>query len=298
MGSVFEIVLSSVAPVFAVMALGFYFGRKGTFEIKYFVDFVIYIGIPSLVVGSLGQHHVDPELMLMTGAGCLFVVTCCGLMALVWSRFSGDKGKDLFVCAMFANAANLPFPLALYAFGPDALSFQVVYMATNATLMYTVGVAIVTGGSGKGVFHFLKLPLVYASIIGVSLSASEVTLPDVILRPVSMLGDTVVPLLLFTLGYKIATSRPKALSLATPIAVIRIVGGGAAGLAFCLIFDPQLEVRRAILLASFMPSAVQTFMLTAKFTAQADRAAAAVFLSTVAAIMYLPVLVGWLSTLA
>lgn len=298
MGNVLEIVLSSVVPVFAVIALGFFFGRKGTFEIKYFVDFVIYVGIPSLVVGSLSQHHLDPGLMLMTGAGCLFVVTCCGLLALAWSRFSGDKGKDLFVCSMFANAANLPFPLALYAFGQEALSFQVVYMATNATLMYTVGVAIVTGGSSKGIFHFLKLPLVYASIIGVSLSAAEVTLPNMIMRPISMLGDTVVPLLLFTLGYKIANSRPKALSSATPMALIRIVGGGAAGLAFCFIFDPQVEVRRAILLASFMPSAVQTFMLTVKFTSHSDRAAAAVFLSTVASIVYLPVLVGWLSTLA
>lgn len=294
---VLTITASSVLPVFAVMAVGFYFGRKNSFETGHFVDFVIYVAMPCLIISSLGKHHIAPGLMLMTGAGCAFVVGTCGLLALAWSRFSGDNGKDLFLCSMFANAANLPFPLALYAFGPEALSYQVIYMAANATLMYTLGVAIVANGPGRGLLHFFKLPLVYASITGVVLSATETTLPDMVMRPIAMLGDTVVPLLLFALGYNMAGSRPSTLSSATPMVIIRVLGGGLAGLAFCLVLDPQVEVKRAILLAAFMPSAVQTFMLSAKFLPSAERSAAAVFLSSVASLVYIPFLVGWLTTL-
>ena len=293
---VVTIVANSVIPVFAVIGLGYAFGRRGAFDIKPLVDFVIYAAIPALVIKSLGGRHIPLSLMITTGSAALFVVMSVGLVALVYAKVSGKWSKDLFVCAMFANVANLPFPLALLAFGEEALSYQVVYMAVQVTLMYTVGVAI-AAGSGKGIFHFLKLPLVYASTVGIGLSVCQVAVPVVVMTPIAMLGDTAIPILLFTLGYKMAGNSARSAFSATPIVLIRLLGGAAAGLAFVFAVDPPLEVKRAVLLACAMPSAVQSFMLCAKFTSSGERAAAAVFFSTALALLYIPFLMGWLTTL-
>jgi len=112
-----------------------------------------------------------------------------------------------------------------------------------------------------------------------------------------MLGDTAIPILLFTLGYKMAGNSVRAAFSATPIVLLRLLGGAAAGLTFVLVVDPPLEVKRAVLLACAMPSAVQSFMLCAKFTKSGERAAAAVFLSTAVALIYITFLMGWLTTL-
>jgi len=290
------VVVSSVVPVFALIALGVFFGRRGKFDIRYFIDFVIYAAQPALIVSALSRHRIDLDAMLLTGLGDVFVVLLVGVLTLGYSRIGKDRGRDLLVCAMFANAANLPLPLAQFAFGAEGLSYQVVYMATNAVLLYTIGVAITSGGA-RGWLQVLRLPLIYATAIGVAISLTGVELPDFALRPVWMLGDTAIPLLLFTLGYRIGSAKLEKPSAVAPVVLLRTVGGAAAGLLFVTLFAPPVPVQRAVLLGCCMPTAVQVFMLCAKFGANPTRAASAVFTSTIFAMLYIPFLVGWLTTL-
>jgi len=288
--------LTSVGPVFAIIGVGFLFGRKDKLEIRPFVDWVIYIAQPSLIIIALTQHPVSPGLMIMCGLGNLFVLAGVAALALVYSRISGDRGREVLLCGLFANAANIPLPLALFAFGSEGLAHQVVYMSTNALMLYTVGVAIASRGKG-GIAEAFKLPLVYAAVAGAALSITGTRLPLIIERPIGMLGDTAIPLMLFTLGYKLGSVRSPAVKDALPIAALRVVGGFAAGMVFVLLFDPPLAVKRAVLLGCCMPAAVQTFMLAVKFPGSSARSATVVFLSTVASIAYIPVLVAWLTTL-
>lgn len=293
---VFSVVISSVVPVFAIIGLGLAFGRSGKFDIRSFIDFVIYVAQPCLIITALTRHHIAPGHLLLTGLGNVFVVSAVGFAALSYARISGDRGRDLLVCAMFANAANLPLPLAQIAFGAEGLSYQVVYMTVNAVLLYTVGVALAEGGP-RGWVQVLKLPLVYATALGLGFSISQTQLPLIVARPVGMLGDTAIPLMLFILGYTIGSTKLDKPTGVAPIVGLRVLGGLAAGVAFVALFDPPGPVRRAVLLGCCMPSAVQTFMLCAKSNQNSARAAAAVFTSTILAFIYIPLVVFWLTGL-
>lgn len=295
--STVHIVLTSVGPVFAVIGVGYLFGLKGKLEVRPFVDWIIYVAQPSLIIMALSRHAVSPGQMLFAGLGNLFVLAGVALLAWLYSRVSGDKSREVFLCSIFANSANIPLPLALFAFGAEGLAHQVVYMSTNALLLYTVGVAIASGGK-KGVMQVFKLPLVYAAIAGTVLSLTQTRLPLLVERPIGMLGDTAIPLMLFTLGHKLGTVRAPALGKAVPVAMLRVVGGLAAGLTFVFLFDPPLAVKRAVLLGCCMPAAVQTFLLSVKFSNTSTRAATVVLVSTAASLLYIPLLVAWLSTMA
>ena len=48
---------------------------------------------------------------------------------------------------MFSNGGNYGLPVALFAFGRDALTFATVYFLTSAVLTYTVGVSLAASGS-------------------------------------------------------------------------------------------------------------------------------------------------------
>jgi malate permease and related proteins len=292
----FTVVLTSVGPVFAVIAVGYFFGLKGKLDTRPFVDWVIYVAQPSLIIIALTRHAVSPNLMLYTGLGNLFVLASVALLAWAYARWSGDRGREVFLCAIFGNTANIPLPLALFAFGAEGLAHQVVYMSMNALILYTVGVAIASGGR-KGLSEVFKLPLVYAAVAGAVLSLNATRLPLMIERPVAMLGDTAIPLMLFTLGHKLGTVRAPAIGRAVPVAALRILGGLAAGVAFVFLFDPPLAVKRAVLLACCMPAAVQTFLLSIKFSGSSARSATVVMVSTTASLLYIPLLIAWLSTM-
>ncbi len=291
--SAFDTVLGSVGPVLLLVGLGTLLGRRGKMEIRPLLDWVIYIGQPALIIHSLGRQPVALDSLLTVGGGTVAVVLFVATLAKVYGVLSGDREPEVPVCATFANAANIPLPLALFAFGQSGLSHQIVYMTVNAVLLYTVGVAMLSPGKG-GWRLVLRLPLVYATLAGLALAASGLTVPEVVARPIAMLGDTAIPLMLFALGYTMGQRVQISLREVLPIVLLRLIGGGAAGLLFVWILDPVLPVKRAILLGAFMPPAVQSFMLSAKFSNNPERAAAAVFLATLLAAGYVPLLIMWL----
>jgi hypothetical protein len=286
---------ATVWPVFAVIGLGAAAGRWRPLSIAPLIDFVVYIAQPALVIHVLTRHPMPGEGLAQTALAAVFVVTFVGLLSGGWSLLSRNVGRDVLVCAMFANVANLPLPLAEYAFGPEGLSYQVVYMAVSAMLLYSVGVAIAAGGGWQhGLKTLLRMPMVYAAGLGFALSMTGATLPTFASRPVELLGNTAIPLLLFCLGHSMSTLGAKSLWSAFPSAALRILGGLAGGLVYVAIVAPSQPVVRAVLLGSAMPCAVQTYMLCSKFSANPERAAAAVFLSTALAFLYIPILVWFL----
>jgi malate permease and related proteins len=290
----FETVLGSVVPVLILVALGWFLGRRGNFDTKPLVDWVIYIGMPALIIYSLSRTPIAVGHLLEVGFGNLFVVSSVVAAALVYGRLTQDREPEVPVCAGFANAANIPLPLALFAFGEIGLSHQIIYMTCNVVLLYTVGVALLSPNRA-GWLLVLKLPLVYATVAGILLSVSGTTLPLVIARPIEMLGQTAIPLMLFSLGFTIGGRMGFSFKEVLPIVLLRVVGGGAAGLLYVWFMDPSPVVQRAVLLGAFMPAAVQSYMLSAKFAKNPARAAGAVLVSTLLAALYIPLLILWLN---
>jgi malate permease and related proteins len=289
----FETVLGSVGPVLILVALGWYLGRRGKFDTKPLLDWVIYIGMPALIIHSLSRTPIAVGHLLEVGLGNLFVVSSVVAAALLYGRLKQDREPEVPVCAGFANAANIPLPLALFAFGEIGLSHQIIYMTCNVVLLYTVGVALLSPNRA-GWLLVLKLPLVYATAAGILLSLTGTTLPLVVARPIEMLGQTAIPLMLFSLGFTIGGRMGSAFKEVLPIVLLRVVGGGVAGLVYVWFMAPSPVVQRAVLLGAFMPAAVQSYMLSAKFAKNPARAAGAVLVSTLLAALYIPLLILWL----
>jgi len=290
----FETVLGSVGPVLVLVALGWFLGRRGKLDIKPLLDWVVYLGMPALVIHSLSRTPIALGHLAEVGFGNLIVVFSVVAMAFIYARMTGDGEPEVPVCAGFANAANIPLPLALFAFGEVGLSHQIVYMTCNVVLLYTFGVALLSRNRAGWLLVF-KLPLVYATAVGIWLSVTGTTLPVVVARPIEMLGQTAIPLMLVSLGFTIGRRMGIALKEVAPIVALRVLGGGVAGLLYVWIIDPSPAVHRAVLLGAFMPAAVQSYILSAKFAKNPARAAGAVLVSTLLAAFYIPLIIFWLA---
>ena len=112
--------------------------------------------------------------------------------------------------AMFSNNANYGLPLVLFAFGEEALAFGTVYFVTSAVLTYTVGVLVASSGHrtlGRALTRIFRVPTIYGAVAAGLLVTLAVPVPQLVMRPVSLLSDAAVPMMLLVLGMQLAEAR-------------------------------------------------------------------------------------------
>jgi len=282
-------VLSIVFPVFSIIGLGYIFARFRRISLEPFIDVLLYLTIPALVISSLAKKELVPgELLIISIAAC-GVVFGTGLMSFIYLRVT-NRGelRGFYLPTMFMNSGNMAFPLALLAFGEDGLVIAIIYYVVISLLVYSLGIYI---AKGKGGFsEIFKLPLIYASIIGIAINLIGATLPKPILDTVDLLGAATIPLMLVSLGYRLYSTHLASLNLSIAGAVIRI--GGGVLVAYLLVTTLGIEGldKKVILLSSSMPSAVINFIMTHRYRLHSELVASIILLSTLISLFTTPIL--------
>lgn len=295
MSQVLDILMSSVLPVLLVILVGYAFAHFRTLDIRTLVDVVIYVAIPCLIITVIGKYPPTAEDALILVLGNFTVVGTVLLAAALLLRLKLVRSRSILITSSFANAINIPVPLALYAFGPQVVARQVIFASANMFLLYSVGAWLATGDR-KGWKQVLTMPPIYAVLIAILLAGFHIQLPSLVLRPLEILGNAAIPLLLFTAGYQLARLKAGALRQGIVSAGLRMLGGLSVGLLFVFLVRPGRDVCAALILGSAMPPAIQGYMLCARFNTDPDTAASAVVIGTMAAFIVLPILVPMLVT--
>ena len=158
-------------------------------------------------------------------------------------------------------------------------------------LQYSLGIYILNGrGTRTEIF---RLPLIYAALAGLSVNLSQIHIPELLMQPVTMLGQATIPIMLITLGYRLYQFESLRWGHAVGGALVRIVGGFiAAGAAVYLVGAGGVN-RQVLLLYGSLPAAVINFVLTEKYRQDPGLAASIVVISTFLSTFTIPI-VFWL----
>jgi malate permease and related proteins len=274
-------ILATVVPVFAIMSVGLVYGRFRQLPTRALTDLLMWIFIPCLVLGSLGSHSIEASELVHIGAAALLVMTGTGLLALaVFAR--RPERKALLLPCMFMNSANMAFPLALFAFGEEGLSRQVIFYVAVHVLHVTLGVGLARGKGGlKEVF---RLPLIYAAALAVGLAVSGVQIPAAVAKPLDLVGKATIPIMLVLLGARLGTTRIAHFKLSALTSLIRIGAGFGLGWLAVWLFGLTGFARTAVLIGSAMPAAVFNFVLAEKYELFPELIATSVVVSTLVSI--------------
>ena len=154
-------------------------------------------------------------------------------------------------------------------------------------LVFTLGIYI-AAGKGGGV-EIVKMPLLYAAVIGIGINLSGIKMPSYIVSTFDLLGSATIPLMLVSLGYRLYSIRLNTVRLSLWGSLIRIVGGGIVAYGFVTLFGIDGLQRNIIILSSTMPSAVINFVLSYRYKRDADLVASTIALSTLISIVTTPV---------
>jgi malate permease and related proteins len=285
-------VIQIVLPVFLVVALGYFYGRRHPTDIDTANRLNMDVFTPALIFSALSaQGFQIADYSLLAFAGIL-VVLGSGLVVLPFVRLLKVQWKTFVPPMMFTNSGNMGIPILLLAFGEAALPAAIVLFLVENTLHFSVGIYMLN--HRLRLWELLRIPIIAASIAGIVVSLSGLVVPQVLAVPIEMVGQIAIPLMLFTLGVRMVDADFSDWRLGLWGAVL----APASGLAVAALITPFMDLTSQQLAYLFvfaaLPPAVLNYMVAEKYGQEPRRVASIVFMGNLFAIVSLSAVLGWL----
>jgi malate permease and related proteins len=284
--------LSPVVPVFVLTALGFVFARYRKMSLDSITEYAVYLGALALVFTSLATKPLHAADIAVVALGALGIFAGVGLLIILYRTLTGLVSAGFTLPVLFMNAGNMGIPLALFAFGEPGLQRSTLFYVVITLLHNTLGIYLLSGQSGAG--EIFRLPLIYAALAGLLCNVLELKIPEPVSQPISILGLSVIPLMLVSLGYRLYSIRSFIWRHALAGALIRVGGGFASAYLLVTLLGIEGINRQVIILYGSLPSAVINFMLTEKYDRDPELAASIIFFSTVLCLLSVPFVLWFL----
>jgi len=288
-------IINIVAPTFFAIFVGYLVGRFSKISITPLVDITLYIAVPALTFISLLSKKIIMLDAAKMWASSLFIMLGCGLIAWLVFTILRQKHQGLYLPIAVMNTVNIPFPIIYLAYGAEGIAAATLFYIPNVIMVYSLGIVIIAGKKWKqNIKEMLKIPVLYAAILGLLLNFMSVTLPALVYDSLNFLSTMALPLVLIVLGHSL--SRAKVTSLPTTIlaSVLRVGVGLALGFAIVYLLNITGVFRSVVILVSAMPAAAASGILTTKFQNEAEMASSVVFLTTLASLVVIPFLLDYL----
>jgi predicted permease len=284
--------LSPVIPVFFLVALGFIFARWKKINLVSLTDIIVYLGTPSLVFTSLASKPLYAGEVALLFCGVVGIYAGVGLLIRLYFLTFRFNSPGFALPVLFMNAGNMGIPLALFAFGQAGMQRATLIFVIATCLQYSLGLYILNG-RGNWMETF-RLPLIYAAGAGLAVNLLGNKIPELLMQPLSMLGQATIPLMLVTLGYRLNDVESLQWGHALGGALVRIAGGFAVANIAVMLIGADGVNRQVLLLYGCLPAAVANFVLTEKYGKDPGLAASIVMLSTLISVVTIPIVFWWI----
>ncbi|HQU80287.1 MAG TPA: AEC family transporter [Azonexus sp.] len=273
-------------PIFGIVAAGYLYARHHKPEMAVANRLNMDVFVPALVFAAMAGKSFDLAAYAPLALGGFIVLATCGLLAWPIARLIGSLPKTLAPPMMFNNSGNIGLPLAVLAWGEDALPAAVILFMVENTLHFSFGARLLDPHAR--LLTLWRVPVVAAAIAGLTVALLKIPVWQPLVIAIKMLGDVSVPLLLFSLGVRMTDVSFKEWKLATGSAVLRPLAGMliAAGAVQLL----GLQGREAAMLLVFgaLPPAVLNFLFAERYKQEPERVASIVLIGNLAALFFLP----------
>ena len=205
--------LEVMVMLFTMVILGYAACKLGYMGDKFdkkLSSIVVDITCPLLVPSSvMGDEMPDRSLILpLVGVGFLTYIIL--LVFGFWvprfiSKNHDDQGMIGF-SLMFANVGFIGYPIVASIFGPKAVFYAALLNVPNTFFIFTAGVMLVKGEYSIRQFNpkVLLSPALIGAFIAALLVAFGVHTPEMIARPITMVGNITVPAALMIIGSSMA----------------------------------------------------------------------------------------------
>lgn len=301
MNDLFSVFASDLLPIFVIAGAGFALARWLNASATTLTHVVFYALLPCfafhLLITSVATGREFGQMVLLAVLVMLAMAAVGALLSLAL-RLTRAESTVFLLVVMFSNGGNYGLPVVSFAFGEEALSYGTVFFLTGSVLTNTVGAFLAAAGRRSlrtAATSVLKMPAIYGMAAAAVVLATGISVPTPLLRPITMLSDAALPLMILVLGMQLErASAPKRPALVAAAVCVSLLVAPLVALGLTSMFDVTGAARQAVVVLSSMPVAVATTILAVEFDASPDFVTGAVFLSTVLSPITLTPLIAYL----
>jgi len=189
------------------------------------------------------------------------------------------------VAAFIGNTGNLGIPLNIAIFGEESIPYTTVVNLVNVFIVYTIGVYYYSRGTfdtKTSLKNIVKLPILWAAILAITLSINGYKPSKEILNTLMMGAYASMTMQLFLFGIYLYGIKIKELSKKLVIWVISIKFIVVPIVTFIVLYNLNLDsmIKGIIFMELMMPLAVANVNLASLYECSPKVVTALVFLSS------------------
>lgn len=301
MPEIFRIFVDVLTPVFALLGIGFVAASRLTIDAGTLSRLAYWVLGPAFIFDVLVDTELAGGVVVRVVGVSLATMAVVGLITVVIARWMGAgrsvRGASLLT-SVHGNVGNFGLAISAFAFGGAALPIAGIVMVTVNTAGILTGVAAATARTSSplvAVRAAFLAPMALAVIPAVLVNGADLAMPVWVERPIGLLAQALIPVMLFTLGVQLQQMRRPSLgrTVALPIGAKLVLAPAVAAGAVAVLGLSGLAASVVILQAA-MPAAVFTSLVALEHDLEPDLVTTVVLAGTLASVLTLPVLISLL----
>lgn len=269
-------------------------------------DLVFYLLLPALVLDVIWRAPLNQSSLLISLLAAVGVLSGLLIIWLILSRLNctpQQKGV-LLLASAFPNATYLGLPVLNQVIGPSSRATVLQYDLFACTpILLTLGMLIARHYGNNDtdlnpLKTLLKVPPLWAVMIGVTLNVSGLVQPDFIHTVLTTLAGGVVPLMLIVLGMSIRwqSLHIRLLPLLLPVIVTSLFLVPLIVLAMSHLFGLSDPLITQVVTVAAMPTMIFGIVISERYQLDTELYAAAITMTTLLSLMTLPIWFHYLSS--
>lgn len=293
------IIFQEILPLLLIILVGAVVRRLAHVHPVVLASVLIFVATPTVVF--LGAYNLQLSIGLILLPFCVWGIAVT--FALLCERYTRSWWTDgthrlLAVSVGTSNTGYFGLPMAVAILGPEALPIAVMFGFGQILYENTVGYYLAARhqySMAEARKKLIKLPSIYALIIGLSLNYFALELYPVVEKTLTLLRGLYTPLGMMIIGvtlaglttFKLDTKYVAAIlfnkCIMWPVAILGLIA--VDEYFFGLL---PTEVYAVMILQSIAPAAANTAAFAAQFDMHPDKAAVGILISTLFAVFYVP----------
>lgn len=293
-----------------MILVGFYGNKKKIISSqmnKGLADILIQIALPFMIVTSFiftYDKTIQTNVIKAFYYSFLGYILIISISYLLLFLIQGNKKTILHFANVFPNTGYIGFPILLSIYGPEGVIYGSIFNMFFVIFLWTYGIMLFKKDSkvetlGTEIKKVLFNPSIIAVLIGIGIMIFRIQLPHALLSAINRIGSITGPLSMMIIGGILAEAKILSYlkdctiyyGLGTKLIMVPLF----VYLVFSYLGGPS-KVINSVILMSAMPASAMTSILAESFQKEADYAAVLVSLSTLLALVTIPLLLKIISS--
>lgn len=295
--------LLKVIPLYMNILLGYVAGKVVGVNRESIARLMLYLLVPIIIFNGVVNTRLDISILSLPIIVFIICIFLCFLFYWISGFIWNDSMRNLVaLSAGTGNTGYFGLPVALLLF--DDQGEGIYIMAALGVTIYenTLGFYMLARGkytTAECLKKLIKLPAIYALGLGLIFNLFHISVPEVFVEFMKHIKGayTVLGMMIIGLGIAGLTHFKIDLSFISVTFLAKFVAWPLL-MALTIFLEGYMfgffdtSIRQALTLLSFVPLAANMVIFASLMDVHSEKAAAAVLLSTLVAIVYIPLMVS------